>query len=126
VVLPLEHASGDLSAVDFGGAVIDAERAYARNMRVTIVSSVMPRPPRICMLPSPTRQIASEQMTAAILDSCVPRPPWSGTPAVYQIRDRLIRRARSLPLLTRRGTCAPIVQRVRVQSWIGSEHSLEF
>jgi hypothetical protein len=94
----------------------------SRKMRATIVSSVMPRLPRICMLRSTTRQIASKQMTLAMLDSCVPRPPWSGTQAVYQIRDRLIRRARSLPLLTRRGICVPTDQRVRVQSWIGSEH----
>src|ERR1700730_16032409 len=57
--------------------------------RATIVSSVMPRPPKICMLRSTTRQIASEQMTLAMLDSCVPRWPWSRTPAMCQITRRL-------------------------------------
>jgi len=36
------------------------------------------------MLRSTTRQIASEQMTFAMLDSCRPRWPWSRTHAVCQ------------------------------------------
>src|SRR6266436_1896705 len=61
----------------------------SRKRRATIVSSVMPSPPRICMLRSTTRQIASEQMTLAMLDSCVPRSPWSSTQAACQITGRL-------------------------------------
>src|SRR6266446_892031 len=61
----------------------------SRKRRATIVSSVMPRPPRIYMLRSTTRQIASEQMTLAMLDSWVPRWPWSSTHAVCQITRRL-------------------------------------
>src|SRR6266481_7232088 len=57
----------------------------SRKRRATIVSSVMPSPPRICMLRSTTRQIASEQMTLAMLDSCVPRSPRSSSQAVCQI-----------------------------------------
>jgi len=38
---------------------------------------------------SATRQIASEQMTLAMLDSCVPRSPWSSTQAACQITSRL-------------------------------------
>ena len=41
--------------------------------RPTIVSSVMPSPPRICTLRSTTRQIASEQITVAMPDLW-PRP----------------------------------------------------
>ncbi len=61
----------------------------SRKRRATIVSSVMPRPPKICMLRSTTRQIASEQMTLAMLDSWVPRSPWSSSQAVCQITRRL-------------------------------------
>jgi hypothetical protein len=38
VILSPQHAAGDTPAVDFGGAVIDAEGAHARKMRATIVS----------------------------------------------------------------------------------------
>ena len=41
------------------------------------------------MLRSTIRQIASEQMTLAMLNSCVPRSPWSSTQAVCQITRRL-------------------------------------
>src|ERR1700757_4653758 len=54
----------------------------SRKRRATIVSSLMPSPPRICMLRSTTRQIATEQMTLAMLDSCVPR---SSTQAACQM-----------------------------------------
>src|SRR6266851_3051132 len=61
----------------------------SRKRRATIVSSVMPRPPRICMLRSTTRQIASEQMTLAVLDSWVPRSPRPSTQAACQITRRM-------------------------------------
>src|SRR5207245_880772 len=76
-----QYPAGDRPAVDLGGAVVDAEGAdvaeEARDDRVVGDAE----PAQICMLRSTTRQIASEQMTLAMLDSWVPRSPWSSTQA---------------------------------------------
>jgi hypothetical protein len=44
-------------------------------MRATIVSSLMPSPPGTCIERSTTRQVASEQITLAMLDWWRPRSP---------------------------------------------------
>lgn len=48
------------------------------------------------MLRSTTRQIASEQITLAMLDSWRPRSPWSSTQAACQMTSRLVCRSISL------------------------------
>ncbi|MNF58578.1 hypothetical protein D3C84_401400 [compost metagenome] len=68
----------------------------SEKIRATMVSPVTPWPPSTCTLRSATRQVASEAMTLAMLDSWVPRWPWSSTQAVCQIDRRALCMSSSL------------------------------